>query len=78
MDTLTVILSVMLIEILASANSLLQPSVSILNDSVRVFCISVTLDPVSCNAQLSIDLLVLGFFSRGFLSVASHDCMAYY
>ena len=62
-NTLTVILSVMLVEILAPANSLLQPFVSIINDSLRVFSISVTLDPVSCNAQLSVDLLVLGFFS---------------
>ena len=63
METLTVTPYVMLFEMLAPANSLVQAFVSSFNNYLRELFISVTLDPVYCNAQVSIDFPVLGLAS---------------
>ena len=57
-DTFTVTLSVILTEVLIPDHSILQPFVSNFIASLRDLFISVNVDPVSRNAQVSNDLPV--------------------
>ena len=69
MDTFLVTLFVVLIELLAPANFLSQSFVTSSNNSLKDLLIDVTVDPVSCNAQVSIDLPVLGLVSCNLITV---------